>query len=238
MTLKDDIKKRIDQFLAARYDVPAAYVVPDTSSLTFGRTAKKFFARVLSLDLRQSRKLLANNNELVSLRAHKAFLYTAAKCIRTEGGELRSFSGDSALAFFIGNDEDGAKRAIRAAMKTRCAMKHLVNPLLKEKYDVELDFGAGIGQGEILVGKSGVAGDPNYQDLIWVGWAVYHAVEYGEKAEKPYSIWISNNVYSAIKDDSTMTQSTDGRNMWVYADEPLTIGTIRVYKTSFWWKFS
>ena len=237
VTLKDDIQKRIDEFLLTRYDITDAYVVPDTSSVTFGGTAKKFFARVLYLDLRQSRQLLANNTELVSLRAHKAFIYAAAKCIRAEGGELRSFAGDSALAFFIGSDDAMAKHAVRAAMKTKYVISELINPLLKEKYEEELDFGAGIGQGDIFTGKSGVAGDQNYQDLIWIGWPVYHAVQYGETAKKPRSIWISKNVYNAIKDDSSMTHSK-GNHMWVDEDETFPIGTFRVYKTSYWWSIT
>ncbi len=96
----------------------------------------------------------------------------------------------------------------------------------------------GIGQGDIYVGKSGIAGDENFQDLIWLGWSVYHAVRYGDKAKKPKAIWISKNIWKSIKDDEKMTIGGDGKNMWVYADETFSFGTVRVYKTSYRWSIS
>ena len=238
MGLKSDITHRVVAIVDQSYSVSDANVVPTRGSVTFGSTAKKLFARALYIDLRGSQALLSDHTPLTVLKAHKAFLYAVAKCIRAEGGEPRSFNGDSILAFWSGSGSDSAKRAVRAAMKSRYVLDKVVNPKLKEKYSETLDFGMGIGQGDVYVGKSGVAGDENFQDLVWIGWSVYHAVRYGDKAKKPRAIWISKNVWNVINDDSSMTTSADGREMWVYADESFSFGRVRVYKTSFWWPVS
>lgn len=234
MGLREEIAARTAEIFTAKYNVSESETIPRRTALTFGSTAKKIWARVLYIDLRRSRQLLSDHTHRMALRAHKAFLYATAKCVRAESGEPRSFGGDSVLSFFAGRGSDTAKRAVRAAMKTRWALDKIVNPALKRDYDSTLDFGIGVAQGEIHVGKSGIAGDEEFQDLVWIGWPVYLAVEYGEKASKPYAVWISDNIWKAIEDDPNMTHSK-GESMWIWADETLPNGSFRVYKTSYWW---
>lgn len=234
MSLKDEITQYIEEAINTNYTVDDAYEVPSRDSLTFGATAKKLFVRAIYIDLRRSRKLLSENNKLMSLRAHKAFLYAVAKCMRAENGEPRSFNGDSVLTFFPGRDKNIAKQAVRAAMKTRYAIDDFINPSFSERYGYTLDYGIGIAQGDVYVGKSGVAGDEDFQDLIWIGWSVYHAVEYGESASKPKALWISKNVWNSINDDHSLTHS-DGVPMWEEVTQSLSIGSFTVYRTSYRW---
>lgn len=238
MGLKDDIESRISTVIDEKYNVTDARVTPTRDSVTFGSTAKKFFARVLYIDLRGSQQLLSDHQHITVLKAHKAFVYAAAKCIRAEGGDPRSFNGDSILAFWAGKGDDVAKKCVRSAMKIRYAIDEIVNPKLKSKYSDTLNFGIGVAQGDLYVGKSGVAGDADFQDLIWIGWPVYHAVRYGDKAKKPKAIWISKNIWAAIKDDESMTIGGNGKEMWTFNDENFSFGTVRVYKTSYRWSIS
>ncbi len=168
------------------------------------------------------------------MRTHKAFIYAAAKCVRAESGEPRSFAGDSILSFFPGSGEEPAKHAVRAAMKIKWALEEIINPVLIRDYKGKLDFGIGIAQGEIQVGKSGIAGDEDFQDLVWIGWPVYRAVEFGERASRPRAIWISNHVWKSISGDSNMTHSA-GKPMWIREEETLPEGTFTVHKTSYRW---
>lgn len=232
--LGDAIKEKVEDYMNSSYDITDANVVPDKKSLTFGAKAKKLkHAIVLYTDLRDSRSILSDNSHLLTCRAHKSFLYAVAKCINNEGGHLRSFNGDSVLAFF--NGDDSAKRAVRSAMKIKYAVLKIINPILEKKNKKKLNFGIGVAQGEILIVKSGIPGNEIYQDLIWVGWPTYHAFEYGDKAKSPKNIWISKNVYNSIKDDKTMTHS-DNEDMWVYNDtHSFSFGNVRVYKTSYYW---
>lgn len=234
MSLKDEIKDKINDYMGSRYETDDGHSIPSKQDIGFGPRAKKLKqAIVLYADLRDSRSILSDNSHLLACRAHKAFIFAAAKCIRNQNGHLRSFNGDSVMAFFEG--EDAAKRAVRAAMKIKCAVTTIINPILEEKGKKKLNFGIGVAQGEILVVKSGVPGDEHYQDLIWMGWPTYHAFEYGDKAKSPKNIWISKNIYSAIKDDSSMITSED-KDMWVYNDShTFSFGSVRVYKTSYYW---
>lgn len=235
MGLREEIKGKIDTYMKSRYEITDANVVPDKQSIGFGAKAKKIWARAVYFDLRNSRSLLAEHSELLAARVHKSFLYAASKCIRNEGGDIRSFSGDSILAFFAGSDDSVAASAVRAAMKTKCAVIELINPILKEKTGKRLDFGVGVAQGEIFVVKSGIPGDEMNQDLIWIGWSTYHAVEYGNRAKSPRSIWVSKNVFKSLQSDESMIYS-DGKNMWVYAFVDLPTGKFKVYKTSYMWE--
>lgn len=123
-------------------------------------------------------------------------------------------------------------------MNTRYTVDEIINPKLKTKYSDTLDFGIGVAQGDIYVGKSGVAGDADFQDLIWIDWAIYHAVRYGDKAKKPKAIWISKNIWANIKDDKNMTIGSDGKNMWTYQDEEFSFDEVKVYKTAYYWPIS
>lgn len=232
--LKEEIKEKVNQYMQSKYDVVDGKKVPDKQGIGFGAKAKNLkHAIVLYADLRDSRGILSDNSHLLAARTHKSFLYAASKCIRNEDGHLRSFNGDSVLAFFMG--ENSAKRAVRAAMKIKFAVIEVINPLLLNKDKEKLNFGIGVGQGEILVVKSGVPGNEMYQDLIWIGWPTYHAFEYGDRAKSPKNIWISKNIYSAIKDDVSMIKS-EGKDMWAYNDShTFSFGNVRVYKTSYYW---
>lgn len=233
MSLGEEIKEKVEGYMGSSYESTDAVVVPDKQSIGFGAKAKNIkVGVVLYADIRGSRDLLSNGTPLSAARAHKSFLYAAAKCVRDQNGELRSFNGDSLIAIFMG--ENAAVRAVRSAMKIKGAVVNIIDPILEKKTNKKLNFGIGVAQGKILVVKSGVAGDEIYQDLIWVGWPTYHAFEYGDKARSPKNIWISKNVYSEIKDTNDVRFS-DGEDMWVYNDgHTFSFGKVRVYKTSYY----
>lgn len=220
--------------MGSTYDISSANIVPDKKSVSFGATAKDLQCVIAYIDIRDSRSLLTKHKRLLTARAHKSFLHVAAKCVVDQSGDLRSFSGDSVIALFKG--ENAEKRAVKAAMKTKYAVYKIINPFLQKKANKILNFGVGIARGDILVVKSGVPGNEMYQDLIWIGWPTYHAFEYGNAARAPRNIWISSSVHNAIKDDRIMTHS-DGQNMWVYEDRnSATFGKHRVFKTSYHWE--
>lgn len=233
MSLSDEIEERVKKYLNAGYETTRANIVPDKSSIAFGKNAKEMKAKILCIDIRSSKKILSETGApLESCKVHKAFLYVASKCIRKENGYMRNFSGDGLIAFFMG--EDGAKRAVKSAMKIKYAVNKILNPALEEREYKKLDFGIGVATGDFTVVKSGVAGDEMHQDLIWICWATYHAVEYANKAKTPKNIWISNNVFNEIKGDDSMRYNK-GKPMWSYADEKFSFGKTKVYKTTYRW---
>ncbi len=234
MALKDEIEKMVDGYMNSTYEITDAYSIPDKNTLSLGATAKDLSAIIMFIDIRESRLILGDHKRLFAIRAHKSLLYIASKCVRNEDGHIRSFGGDSMFAFFKG--ENSEKRAVRCAMKIKSAVINILNPILESKESKEMDFGIGIARGDFLVAKSGVSGNEMYQDLIWIGWPMYHALEYGNKAKSPRNIWISNNIYNTIKEDKSMVTGSDGNNMWVYEDDiKFSFGNFKVYKTSYSW---
>ena len=70
-----------------------------------------------------------------------------------------------------------------------------INDILKNNDKNKIDFGIGIAQGDVMVAKSGKAGDDKTkQDLVWIGIPVYVAVELSEYGKSSENIWISDNV--------------------------------------------
>ena len=231
MALSEDIKNKVKDYVNSKYDVTEGYTIPGKEDIGFGAKAKKLKqVVVLFTDLRGSKKILSNNSSIDAGRAHKAFLFAAAKCIRDQDGYLRSFNGDSILAFYIG--EKAAHRAVRSALKIKGAVDYIVNPELEGKGISRVDFGVGIGIGEINVVKSGIPGEEINQDLLWIGWPTYHAFGYGNKAKRPNNIWISENVFSKIKSDSSLRYSGD-KNIWTWSNEKISFGTFKVYMTTY-----
>jgi adenylate cyclase len=232
MSLKEEIETQVKGYLNSKYDIKEGYIIPDKTDIGFGAKAKILKRPVaMYVDLRGSRELLSDHTALIAARAHKSFLYAAAKCVRDQDGKLRSFNGDSLLSFF--SSEKASNRAVRSAMKLKGVINNIINPILEEKNIKKLNFGIGIGIGEILVAKSGIPGEEIHQDLIWIGWPTYHVFEYGNMAKSPKNIWISKNVFNEIKDDDYLRYS-NGEDMWVYSDShTFSFGKIRVYKTQY-----
>lgn len=233
MSLKDTIEDQVDRYITSNYSVDDGYSIPLKTDITFGPHAKKInHAVAVYIDIRGSRKILSNHGSIATARAHKSFIYAASKCLKDQDGKLRSFNGDSILCFFSG--ENDAKRAVKAAMKIKCAIREIVNPKLLNSFQEDLDFGIGIGQGDILVVKSGVPGEEITQDLIWLGWPTYVAYEFGNYAKTPYNIMISENVYKDISSDTEMIYSNN-KNMWSLGNDNFKSGNRNYYSTSYYW---
>jgi adenylate cyclase len=208
--------------------------VPKRSDLTFANTIKRMpHAVVIYIDMRGSRKILLNATSFWSVKVHRAFLQAIVYCVENREGHFRSFNGDGAMAFFVG--ENAASRAVRAALDLK-AYVIKINELTKSRIEVPLDFGVGIAQGKIDVAKSGKRGDDaTKQDLIWIGVPVYVAVELSDFAKKPKNIWISPKVRDTIGNEKHLNVvNSDGDSMWTWVEKDLkSVGTYKVRHTSF-----
>ena len=187
----------IKSLLNDSYERKETRGVPKRSDLTFGNTLTRMpHAVVMYVDMRGSRKLLSKTTAFVSVKAHRSFLQAIVYCVEGRDGHFRSFNGDGALSFFVG--ENAASRAVRAAMDLKAYVRQ-INALLAKKHGVKIDFGVGIGQGKVDVAKSGKRGDDTTkQDLVWVGIPVYVAVALSDLAGEPSHIWISPHVRKSI----------------------------------------
>ena len=212
-------------------------VVPKKGDLTFGNTLKKIkHTVVFYVDMRGSRKIIQDSTSFMSIKVHRAFLQAITYCVENRGGHFRSFNGDGALVFFVG--DNAATNSVKAAMDLKRYVME-INEIVEEKVSKKVDFGVGIGQGAIYAAKSGKRGDDSTkQDLVWVGLPVYVAVELSDKARTRHNIWISAAVKSAIDkegDKHVLTDGKKGTSIWEKETKNMKlVGSKTVYKTSYY----
>jgi class 3 adenylate cyclase len=225
----------IRAYLTDTYTREETRVVPKRSDLTFRNTIKQIpHAVVFYIDMRGSRKMWRQNTSFQSIKVHRAFLQGVVYCVEKRDGHFRSFNGDGALAFFVG--ENAASRAVRAALDVKAYVREINHILSAEGLNGELDFGIGIAQGEVDVAKSGKRGDDaTKQDLVWIGTPVYLAVELSNVGRKRKNIWISSKVRGAIeKQDHLGVVRSRGESMWTKTTQKLgDLGTREVRYTTF-----
>jgi len=232
----DENLETIKSYLTDSYTREETRVVPKRSDLTFGNTLKQMpHAVVMYVDMRGSRKLLSKTTAFVSVKVHRAFLQSIVYCVENRDGHFRSFNGDGALSFFVG--ENAASRAVRAAMDLKAYVKQ-INKVLSRKHGVGIDFGVGIGQGKVDVAKSGKRGDDSTkQDLVWVGMPVYVAVELSDLAGHPNHIWISPHVRKSIGKQEYRPDvvNHNGKSMWWWTTKKLkSVGQYEPRYTSYY----
>lgn len=236
MATNQDIIDKIDEFLNEAYVRTETFGVPKKADLTFGNSVKKMpHAVVMFIDMRKSRKILADANDFWSVKIHKSFIRVVTHCLENRDGHMRSFNGDGVLAFFVG--ENAASRAVRAAMDIK-GFVFKINEKLEAKDKNKIDFGIGISQGPMMVAKSGKSGDDQTkQDLIWIGLALYVALELSDFGKSPENIWISPKVRTAIGNEKHLNVVYDknGESIWVKHTKKLkSVGDYEVRATSWY----
>jgi adenylate cyclase len=204
MGLRQDIYTKVKDIINENFKTEEVTSVPDinNSKLTFVNTGLWFHGTVLYIDLRDSTKILNKHNKVTIAKIHKAYLHTTVKIATSLNGEVRSFNGDSVLAFFAGNTKRTLSNAVKAAMQIRFMIANEesgINKLLSEYSAV--NFGIGLDHGRILCTKVGVGGDNNTKDLIWIGNAINKSVIISDECGSPTYIGISSHVYKNLEDD-------------------------------------
>lgn len=204
MGLKSEITEKVSSILDNNFEIEEVKYVPDLTNgkLTFGNKGLLFEATVLYIDLRDSTGILNKHNKSTIAKIHKAYLHTTVKIATSLGGDVRSFNGDSVLAFFQGTSKNSLSKAVKAAMQIRYMLANSesgINTLLA-KYSA-VDFGIGMDDGKILCVKVGIGGDDNTKDLIWIGNAVNKSVVISDNCKASEYIGISSYVYANLEDD-------------------------------------
>ncbi|MFD2583407.1 adenylate/guanylate cyclase domain-containing protein [Pedobacter vanadiisoli] len=247
MGLNADITTKVKDILDTNFNIEDVLYVPEISNskLTFNNTGLRFEATTLFIDLRNSTGILNAHNKSTIAKIHKAYLHTTVKIATSLGGEVRSFNGDSVLAFFQGTNKNTLSNAVKAAMRIKYMIANSgsgINSLLA-KYSA-VDFGIGLDDGKILCAKVGVGGDANTKDLIWIGNAVNKAVVISDECKSPEHIGISSYVYANLNDDVKYGIQTDywGNknkvNMWTPYYVMYNSKQETFYKTSWHWVVS
>ena len=152
--------------------------------------------------MRDSTEVLNKHNKPTIAKIHKAYLHTTVAIAKSLGGEVRSFNGDSVLAFFQGTTKQSLSNAVKAAMQIRYMIASSdsgINNLLS-KYSA-VNFGIGLDHGTILCAKVGIGGDNNTKDLIWIGNSINKSVIISDECSEYSYIGISKFVYDNLLDE-------------------------------------
>ena len=212
MAFSDDLKKGADSIiLEGEFQIEEVNYIPKKgdSKPTFGQNSLEFGASILYIDIRKSTEILKNFYSKTLARINKLFLYTVTKIAIGEGGEVRSFDGDSILVFFHGWSKESINDAVKAAMKMTYALRYdnyisvkFDDLLKKDGLKMKLDFGIGVDCSErILCIKSGVSGDASTQDLVWLAKEVNNAAHLSKDSDNNRNnVRISSLVYKNLKD--------------------------------------
>ena len=200
MSLKDNIINKTKEIHNQKFSFDDTKSIPTvtTKELTFGCTGWRFDAVVLYIDMRHSTKLLDEHRRNVVAKLHMSYYHAIVRIAKADGGEIRSFNGDSLLIFFLGADSETADKAVRSAFHMKYAITQLVNPNLDDYKDI--NFGIGIDMGSIIATKVGIGGDDTTKDLIWLGNAVNRSTKISDKCEDPFHVGISETVFKKLSD--------------------------------------
>jgi adenylate cyclase len=198
MTLLDDIRKNVADYLQGDYEVTDAKTIPSVEDVPFGKQAKKMKLCVFYIDLRHSTNLLFLHDKQTAGKIHKSFLHAVSSVVRSFDGYIRSFNGDSLLAFWPAFYKSQITSCVRSAMTVKWLLDVELSPLF-EKYE-KLDFGIGVDWGEVFIARAGLPRDSNNNDLIFMGRCVNFAVAIGEQARGPSHVEISTDTYANLED--------------------------------------
>lgn len=218
-----------------QFNEKTARTIPtlDSIDLTFNNVGKAFYATILYIDIRHSSELLESHRYANVAKLLSAYYNAIVRIANQDGGEIRSFNGDSLLVFFMGTEEDTIVKAICSAMRMCYAITHIVNPLMNGLSN--LDFGIGIDYGKVLAKKVGISGSVN-KDLIWIGKGVNRATKISDRCKSPYHIGISDKLFQKL--DSTMIYAIDERgqktSVWVQGSMSYNGKLETMHKTSYY----
>ncbi len=212
MGIVNDLENKVRDYLEGDYEVTETQTIPSADNVTFGKKAKKMKLCAYCIDLRKSSELLTVHQKQTS-EIHKAFLAVASKVVLENGGEIRSFNGDSLLAFWPAYKKSQLDTAVKTAMTTKWLLDIRLSPLF-EKYE-KIDFGIGIDWGDVHIVRAGIPRDTNNNDLVFIGKCVNFATAIANQAKSPNHVEISDVTYDNLTDDRIYGVSNGTKvDMW------------------------
>jgi len=94
MTLRSDLETKVKDVYGTQWTSRDGRVIPSQDDIGLGNEGVNLELTMLYADLSGSTALVDNYKTFYAAEQYKAFLFCAAKIIRSEGGEIRSYDGD------------------------------------------------------------------------------------------------------------------------------------------------
>lgn len=210
MALADDIRKEVKDILSTKWKERDGQKVPEAEDIKLGNDAVKLTGTVLYADLAESTAMVDGYKNWFAAEMYKAYLLSACRIIRNQGGVITAFDGDRVMAVFIGDGKNSA--AANAGIKINHAVVKVINDEVAKKYTknpFQMKHAVGIDTSELFIARTGIRGS---NDLVWVGRAANYAAKLCSLRSGNYATWITESVYSMLNNESKF--SSDGSCMW------------------------
>ncbi len=238
MTSKE-IQDKVDTVLKEKFtqydidDIPDIENEPD-SRLTHGNTGFLGEFTFLYVDMRGSSSFTDEHRLQTITKIYKAYHHCMVECIKTYGGQVRSFDGDRVLAVFAGSSK--LNRAINCAMKMVGCRYDILQPKIKAALsNGNFSLGVGIATGTAMVSKAGVGYDKNTRDLIWIGDPPNLGAKLSDYADSPFSIYICKTSFGKLRDENRYTNKDGIKiDMWTKASIDFKNKPVEIYKTGYY----
>ncbi len=209
-----ELEDKIRDYTTGDYEIIETKTIPSPKDVAFGKKAYKLKLAAFCIDLRKSTDLLKIHDKETCGKIHKSFLTIVAKIISENGGQVRSFNGDSVLAFFPAQLKTDIDVAVRAAFQLKWALDTKFSKYF-EQFS-KLDFGIGIDCGDVLIVRAGLSKNDDNNDLVFLGMCVNFATAIANQARGLVHVEISTDVYQNLSDDwINGTANGTTRNMWI-----------------------
>lgn len=229
MGLADDIREEVQDILNTNWKERDGQKVPDAEDVKLGNDAVKLTGTVLYADLAESTEMVDGYKNWFAAEMYKAYLLSACRIIRNQGGAITAFDGDRVMAVFIGDRKNSA--AAKAGLQINHAVLKIINDEVAKKYTknpFQMKHAVGIDTSELFVARTGIRGS---NDLVWVGRAANYAAKLCSLRTGNYATWITASVYNMLNDESKY--SSDGTCMW--DAKTWTERAITVYASTWRW---
>lgn len=230
MSLADELKIQVNKILSTQWTTRDGTAVPAPEAVGLGNDAIKFSAAtVLYADLSDSTGMVTGQPDYFAAEVYKAFLYSAARIIRSEGGEITAYDGDRVMAVYLGGSKNTS--AARSALKINYAAKNIVNPAILAQYPERtfaLRHVVGIDTSSQFVARTGVRGD---NDLVWVGRAANYAAKLTTLSES--TTYITGTVFDSLQEELKFN-GNPRRAMW--EERTWTaMNKMRIFRSNWTW---
>jgi len=231
MGLADDLTSEVKSIFATMWKERDGQKIPEPIDVKLGNDAVKLNAAILYADLADSTGLVNSETKPFAAEIYKAYLHSASKLIRDEGGAITAFDGDRVMGVFIGDSKKST--AARCALKINYAVEKIINPAIKSQYagkNYSVRHAIGVDSSEVLVARTGVWGA---NDLVWVGRAANYAAKLCALRTEGYSAWITEDVFTSMEKNSKYGGANKNELMW--KEFNWTGKGIKVYGSNWVW---
>jgi class 3 adenylate cyclase len=228
-----DIEAEVKRIFRQQWTTSKATVVPEPSDIALERNEAKTIdeGTVLYADLSGSTNMVQNYSPSFAAEVYRAYLYSAAQIIKSEGGVITAYDGDRVMAVFLGKTPN--TNAATGALKINYAVKEIINPAIAAQYGTTITYTlkqvVGVDRSSLWVARTGVRGD---NDLVWVGRAANFAAKLTEIANDDAS-FITGEVFDRLADSAKYKAGTT-TPMW-RERKWSQMNNMRIYSSNWTW---